>query len=74
MTQREFQGWAAYYRNYPFDDLNRFHRPASIIAASNGMKIQEAIDYLQPEPLPEGMTMADVNTMRAFGINPNAME
>lgn len=34
MTQREFESWRQFYRLRPFDDLHRFHRPATVIAHS----------------------------------------
>lgn len=74
MTQREFESWVAYYRRFPFDDLHRYHRPAALVAsAHNGRPTKEALDYLQPEAVPDGMTQADYNTLKAFGIDPNKM-
>ena len=58
MPQREFEAWTAFYRRSgPAGNVNE--------------ALQSALDYLQPEPLPDGMTLADYNTMRAFGIDPN---
>lgn len=72
LTQREWESWVAYYRRFPFDDLHRYHRPAAlIVAAHNGRSTQDALDYLHPEPVPDGMTLADFNTLKAFGVDPN---
>lgn len=70
LSESEFESWAAFFQMYPFDDLHRFHRPAAMIATAFGGKYQQWIDFLAPDPLPPGMTQADYNTMRAFGMNP----
>lgn len=63
-----------FYRSYPFDDLHRFHRPAALIASSfAGGRVDERLQWLQPEPIPEGMTQADFNTFKAFGFDPKEM-
>lgn len=72
MTQAEFQSWAAFYRDSPFDDLHRFHRPAALVAASVSGDLRGKLDFLAPEPQPENMTGADLATLRAFGIKPGA--
>jgi hypothetical protein len=36
-----------------------------------GGDIKDRLDYLHPEPLPEGMSMADLNTLKAFGLTPS---
>jgi hypothetical protein len=76
MSLREFDAWTAFYRRFPFDDRHRYHRPAALVSVATrtgdvNQAIQSALDYLEPEPLPEGMTLADYNTMRAFGVDPN---
>ena len=62
----------AFYKEEPFDDFHRFMRPAAAVAASMGADSQKVLEWLRPEPIPEGMTQADVNTMRAFGFKPGA--
>lgn len=63
-----------FYKVFPFDDLHRFHRPASVVAASNGVKYDKALKFLQPEPPgppvppPEGYTEVDVSMANAFGF------
>jgi hypothetical protein len=37
-----------------------------------GGSLAEMLEILAPEPLPEGMSQADYNTMRSFGIDPRA--
>lgn len=72
MTQAEFQSWAAFYREQPFDDRHRFHRPAALVAASMSGDLAGKLEFLAPEPVPDGMTEADLNTLKAFGIAPSA--
>jgi hypothetical protein len=69
MGLREFQDWMAYYRDYPFDDAHRYYRPAALISQSmDGGDIKQKIEWLQPEPVPEGINEADLATMRALGV------
>ena len=65
----EFGRWVEFYRRYPFDDFHRFHRPAAMIAAAfdNG-EVQSRLDWLMPDRNTEGLTDADMATMRAFGF------
>jgi hypothetical protein len=70
MSQAEFDRWSQFYRDYPFDDLHRYHRPAALISVSMaGGEIQDKLNWLHPEPLPDGLSLADVNTMKAFGLS-----
>ena len=68
MTQAEFLSWVAFYKLFPFDDFHRYHRPAALVAAMTNGDVKKHLEWLQPEPVPEGMTMGDVNTLRAFGL------
>lgn len=70
MAQVEFQAWVAFYRQQPFDDLHRYHRPAAAIAASMNGNLDCTLQYLAPEPVPEGYTEAELNTFKAFGMKP----
>lgn len=73
MSATEFEGWKAFYRMFPFDDLHRYHRPAAAIGVSCGGTYDKLMDFLAPEPIPPGMTQADWNTMKAFrnlGVGP----
>jgi len=73
MSQAEFHRWIQFYREQPFDDFHRYHRPAALISTSMaGGDIKERLEWLQPEPIPDGLDRADVATIRAFGFNPNA--
>lgn len=73
MSHAEFLSWAAFYRHFPFDDFHRYHRPAALIAQSlGGGDIRQKLEWLAPEPVPEGMSVADLNTLRAFGFKPKA--
>jgi len=72
MSHAEFERWVQFYKEHPFDDLHRYHRPAALISVSiAGGDIKDRLNYLHPEPLPEGMSMADVNTLKAFGLTPS---
>lgn len=73
MSAAEFERWMYFYRDQPFDDFHRFHRPAALITQSfRGGDINEFLDYLQPPFIPEDMSEADLNTLKAFGIRPGA--
>lgn len=69
MTQKELHQWMEFYRNYPFDDFHRFHRPAALISTSMaGGDIKDRLEWLMPEPVPDGLNEADLRTMKALGI------
>lgn len=70
MSQAEFQAWVMFYRQQPFDDMNRYHRPAAAIASSMSGNYAEKLAFLAPEPVPEGYSEADLNTFKAFGMKP----
>lgn len=70
MTVPEVLAWQKFYSLYPFDDLHRFHRPAAMVAAAWGGKYEDRLEFLAPEPIPDGMSQADMNTLKAFGIKP----
>ena len=74
MTPLEFQAWFAFYELHPFDDFNRFCRPAALIAqAAGGGEIGPRLDWLQPPPPPAfDYSEADLNTFKAFGMKPPA--
>lgn len=69
ITEREFLSWVAFYRACPFDDRHRYHRPAALIAHSmGGADIAQLMDWLQPEPLPDGLSAVDMSMLKAFGV------
>lgn len=73
MTTAEFTSWVAFYRAWPFDDLHRYHRPAALVSTRlGGGEVSQALEWLQPPTPPPGMTLADFNTLRAFGQDPFA--
>jgi hypothetical protein len=75
MSQAEFQRWIQFYREQPFDDFHRYHRPAALISTSMaGGDIKERLEWLQPEPIPDGLDRADVATIRALGFSLKAKE
>jgi hypothetical protein len=75
MTQAEFYQWIEFYRNYPFDDFHRYHRPAALVSVSmNGGDVADKLEWLQPEPIPDGLTAADLRTIKAFGYTPGVKE
>ena len=72
MTQAEFHKWMMFYRDYPFDDFHRYYRPAALVSVSiAGGEAKERLERLAPEPIPDGLDVADVATIKAFGFNPN---
>lgn len=70
MTQAEFMSWVHFYKLYPFDDMHRFYRPAALIAHAGGVKLDVAIDWMQPDTSMVGFSEADINTFKAFGLTP----
>lgn len=69
LTPDEFADWVEFYKLYPFDDFHRFHRPAALVAQSmRGGDVKPLLQWLAPEPIPEGLSAADMNTLKAFGI------
>lgn len=70
MTQKEFLAWIEYYKNFPFDDYYRYHRPAALISATNGANVKDSLEWLQPEVYTGDFSQADINTFKAFGISP----
>lgn len=72
MTQAEYLTWLEFYRLYPFDDFHRFHRPAALISQSMaGGDIKQRLEWLQPEPIPDGLNDADLRTIAAMGFKPS---
>jgi hypothetical protein len=71
MSQAEFIQWVEFYKLHPFDDYHRIHRPTAAIAHSQGWKMQDVLEWLQPDPALEGFSDADMNTFKALGITPN---
>lgn len=72
MTQAEYLTWLEFYRLYPFDDFHRFHRPAALISQSMaGGDIKQRLEWLQPEPIPDGLNYADLRTIAAMGFKPS---
>jgi hypothetical protein len=39
-----------------------------------GGDIKERLEWLQPEPVPDGLNQADLVTIKAFGFTPNAKD
>jgi hypothetical protein len=69
MSIAEFNRWIDYYRDYPYDDLHRYHRPAALISYSqSGGEISDKLAWLAPNPDYAGFDDADIRTMRAFGL------
>lgn len=68
MTPREFAMWGEVYRQQPFDDYNRIHRPAALIASSFGGDLREMLQWLAPD-LCEAASDAEKSWARALGIS-----
>lgn len=76
MSRAEFLRWRQFHALYPFDDMHRFYRPAALVAGALGgggpQAMRDRLQWLQPDPRTDGMSEADMNTLRAFGITPGA--
>lgn len=74
MPALEFEAWRQFYRDHPFDDLHRYHRPAALIASHGTRNRQQSIDdalkWLCPDPVADGLADADLKTLAAFGLKP----
>ena len=75
LKQREFLAWIEFYKQQPFDDMHRYHRPAALItSAMSAIKTDDALAWLAPQPAstdePEGLSKADLATLAAFKIKP----
>lgn len=69
ISENEFRRWGQFYKDYPFDDFHRFYRPAAMVAQSmGGGTMKDKLDWLQPEAIPEGMSAADIATIKAMGF------
>lgn len=68
MTADERASWIEYYKLFPFDDLHRYHRPAAFIRSGLVGKFEDALEFLQPEPMNEGLIQSDLSIMRAMGF------
>jgi hypothetical protein len=68
MTADEFNSWVEFYKLFPFDDLHRYYRPAALVRSGMAGKYEDALEFLQPEPLNEGLIQSDVSIMRAMGF------
>jgi hypothetical protein len=74
MSDHEFQRWADFYQQWPFDDYHRFYRPAALVASamSSGddpeATMRNRLEWLQPssEVKPKH-TQADIDLFRAAG-------
>lgn len=68
MSHPEFMRWAEFYKDFPFDDFHRYHRPAAIGAVGSvNMKFEDILDWLQKPQTPEGMTDVDMSVIKALG-------
>lgn len=70
MSDAEFERWLGFYQMYPFDDFNRIHRPAALIAAkgAGSTNVRAMLDFLAPSQADSELSDADANTIRAFGF------
>lgn len=76
MTQREFMSWVRFYREHPFSDSHRYHRPAALVSQSmaNGdmeAKLEWLLGSLKPaaQVPPSGdFSPEDLKTFEALGM------
>ena len=70
MAKTEFDSWARFYADYPFDDRHRYHRPAALIAKMHTKAdMSELLEFLQPSKARKDLASSDLNTLKAFGLN-----
>jgi hypothetical protein len=72
MSRAEFLAWGEFYRMFPFDDFHRYARPAALVASSMSGHLRERLEWLAPDPVPPGYSLAEVRTLAAFGLAPPA--
>lgn len=82
MPRSEYLAWLEFYNRHPFDDRERFHRPAALIAqAAGGGKMADLLKWLSHELPPAeneeeevlepgDLSIADRNTLASFGVKP----
>lgn len=80
MTPSEFENWLEFYNREPFDDRERFQRPAALVAHAFGRhEMTDLLKWLRhdlpveppPEDLEPGeLSVADLNTMASLGMRP----
>lgn len=85
MTRKEFNEWIEFYNREPFDDRERYHRPAALIAhfagGANVTDVQKWLAHdLPPAPAdndaeeetlePGQLSAADLNTIASLGLRP----
>lgn len=71
MTYPEFLTWVEFYRAHPFDDHQRYQRPAALIATSmSGTDVNDLLAWLGNERPATTMSEADMATIKAFGMKP----
>lgn len=77
MTQRELLSWEAFYREHPFSDSHRYHRPAALVSQSmSGGDMGGKLDWLRGQykqqhvaPIIAGnFSDADLRTFAALGL------
>ena len=73
MSHSEFLRWADYYKQHPFDDFHRYHRPAALVATSmNGADVKSLLDWLEPRydaPSDSEYSEEDLATFKALGMD-----
>lgn len=74
MSQKDYEGFRQFYQLFPFDDHHRVHLPAAVIAASMGVKMEDALKVLDPPPNESGWSQAELNSFKSHGITPPMRE
>lgn len=67
MSEIEFQTWIEFYKDFPFDDVHRYYKPAAMVAAVHNRNFEDNMDFLQPVQIPDGMTTADYSVLKTLG-------
>ena len=74
MSQAEYYRWVEHYKQFPFDDMHRYHRPAALVATSmSGAKVETLLVWLAPsynDSVEESdYSQADLATFKALGLD-----
>lgn len=69
LTEEEIDYWREFYRQHPFDDHHRYHRPAAYVASRHaGSQAAAAYDagltFLSPKPKKPSRTLRPARVIR----------
>jgi len=68
MTAPEFNAWVEFYKDFPFDDFHRYHKPALVASGRFFNEANDMLDYLQKPQVDEELTDVDMSFLKLFGV------